>query len=160
MSKWCWINRLQRIERQSTNATSNRDLGQIKRVFDHRRNLVRQADPKCCALSRKRIISHAVDRHQDGGKIPVPRGNPPAACHWSSARQSAKGHDRQRHCAHKGIELIGFLVMLTEVIGDCRADVDHRHLIPIKSYQRGSEYAPQTLSPDPAGRGQNPGGIR
>ena len=144
----------QRIERQHDH--QHRDQ-QIKRVFDHRRNLVRQADPNVVRFQETHHL-HAVDRHQDGGKDP----GPPEAIHRQRAiglrrGNQQKGHDRQ-HCAHKGIELIGFLVMLTEVIGDCRANVDrhdpHRHI-------KGGQNTPLKLFRQiQPGAGKTPSGIR
>ena len=130
---------------------------QIKRVFDHRRNLIRQPDADVMRLKKTHHL-YTEYRHQNRGKDP----GAPEAIHRQRAIRlrrgnQQKGHDRQ-HCAHKGIKLIGFLVVLTEIVGDCGANVDrhdpHRH---IKGGQNTSFKLFCQIQP---GAGKTPGGIR
>ena len=101
---------------------------------------------------------HAVDRHQNGGKNP----RPTEAIHrqrtfgfWRSNQQ--EGHQRQ-HRAHERIELVRLHVVLAEVVGDSRANIERHH--PHRHIERGQDLAFKLFRHIKPGAGKAPGGIR
>ena len=144
----------ERIERQHHHQHRNE---QIKGVFDHRRHLIRQANTDIVRLQETHHFN-AVHGHQNRRKNPraaeaIDRQG--AVRFWR--RHQQKSHNGQ-HAAHEGIELMGLLIMLAEVIRDRGANVDrhnaHRH---IKRRQNPPFKLFRQIQP---GACKPPGGIR
>ena len=101
---------------------------------------------------------NAVDRYKNRRKYP---GSSQAIYRQVAVRfwrrHQQEGHNRQ-HGAHKGVELIGFFVMLAEVIGDRGANVDrhntHRHI------ERRQNSPFKLFCQIQPGAGKSPCGIR
>lgn len=148
----------QRIKRQDDHQYRDQ---QIKRVFDHRRHLIRQANTNIMCFKKAHHLN-AVNGNQNRGKNPRSAQaiyRQVTVRFWR--RHQQKGHNRQ-HGAHEGIELIAFFVMLSEVIGDRGADVDrhdaHCHIerrqnTPFKLFARSSQARanPQVVSGENGG---------
>ena len=144
----------QRIKRQDDHQYRDQ---QIKRVFDHRRHLIRQANTNIMCFKKAHHLN-AVNGNQNRGKNPRSAQaiyRQVTVRFWR--RHQQKGHNRQ-HGAHEGIELIAFFVMLSEVIGDRGADVDrhdaHRHI------ERRQNTPFKLFCQIQPGASKSPGGIR
>ena len=130
---------------------------QIKRVFDHRRDLVRQTNADVMRFEETHHLN-AVDRHQNRGKnarSPQTVDRERAFGFW--CRDQQKRHQRQ-HGAHKGVQLMRFDVVFAKVIGNGGTDINghdaHRHI------KRRQDLAFKLLRHIQPGAGETPGGIR